>query len=278
MGDNRKPSQGRTKGYRKKRSKYKVTYAIHDKSLYEVDPNIAGLVFDKNEMFEVDLYDSHYYNRNFINDFFTSNGELNTLARRERIDNKEDFSASTELFSTDLPDIESFIKELDMFDENVNNALRTGLHEAGNLICQAQKRLIKSKPASTAEGKYKRYNRESKHRLKRLSEAIKTGRVYATRDGALGITSGYQADAFETDSDGFNPGTVGMVTEFGRPGHSQQRTYNTMVQVRNGEKVEIDKGTIQPYSHIRRGFDSVKEQAAQKLIDAYNAEIDKLGD
>ena len=166
---------------------------------------------------------------------------------------------SEEMFSTDMPDLESFIKQLDMFDENVNKALRTAMHEAGDMVCQAQKRLILSKS-------------------RRLSEAITTGRVYTTRDGALGITSGYQSGAFKTDSDGFNPGLVGVVTEFGRPGKSAGRTGETMTQMRNGKKYTVKKGTIQPYSHIRRGFDSVKEQAAQKLIYAYNAEIDKLGD
>ena len=160
-------------------------------------------------------------------------------------------------FDLDMPDLESFIKELDMFDENVNKALRTAMHEAGDMVCQAQKRLILSKS-------------------RRLSEAITTGRVYTTRDGALGITSGYQAGSFKTDSEGFNPGLVGMVTEFGRPGESPRRSGEVMSQRRNGKIYKVRKGAIQPYPHIRRGFDAVKEQAAQTLINAYNAELDKL--
>ena len=88
-------------------------------------------------------------------------------------------------FSTDAPDLEEFIRELDMFNENVNKALRVALHEAGDMIGQAQKRLIESKPASVSEGKYKKYTRTSKYRLKRLSEAISTGNVYTTKNGAL---------------------------------------------------------------------------------------------
>ena len=186
--------------------------------------------------------------------------------------------SADETFSMDTPDLEGFIKELDMFDENVNNALRTGLHEAGDMICQAQKRLIESKPASITEGKYKKYKRRSKNRQKRLANSITTGKIYTNKGGALGITSGYQEDAFKIDSDGFNPGLVGMVTEFGRPGTSSHRSGENMTQTRNGKKYTVKKGRIQPYSHIRRGFDSTKEAAAQKLIDAYNAEIDKLGD
>lgn len=167
----------------------------------------------------------------------------------------------TDAFTSDMPDLEGFIKELDMFDENVNRALRTALHTAGDMIGQTQKRLVLSKS-------------------KRLAAAISTSQVYTTKDGALGITSGYQSGAFKTDSDGFNPGLVGMVTEFGRPGQSAQRSGDTMTQIRGGKRYSVSKGRIriQPYPHIRRGFDSAKEQAAQVLINAYNAEIDKLGD
>jgi hypothetical protein len=176
-------------------------------------------------------------------------------------------------YSTDAPDLEEFIRELDLFDENVNKALRTAMHESGNMICLAQRRLVKSQ---------------------RLAAAISTSDVYTTKDGALAITSGYQSSAFKSDSDGFNPGLVGKITEFGRPGKSAQHSAKTMKQVRKRipnkqtasrkdwqpavpTEVEIEKGTIQPYPHIRRGFDAVKDRAAQVLIDAYNAEIDKLG-
>lgn len=160
----------------------------------------------------------------------------------------------TAAFTSDMPDLEGFIKELDLFDDNVNQALRTAMHTAGDMIGQAQKRLVLSKS-------------------KRLAAAISTSRVYTTKDGALGITSGYQAGAFQEDSTGFNPGLVGMVTEFGRPRSSRTK----MEQTRNGKKYSVTIGKIQPYPHIRRGFDAVKDRAAQVLIDAYNAEIDKLG-
>ena len=194
---------------------------------------------------------------------------------------------SDEAFSTDMPDLEGFIRELDMFDENVNKALLVALHEAGNMICQVQKRMILSKPRAKPD-------RKSNLRLVKLADAIKTSRVYTTKSGALGITSGYQAGCFKTDSEGFNPGLVGMVTEFGRPGTSAQRSGEKKKKKRKRipnkgtakrkdwqpavpTEVEIDKGTIQPYPHIRRGFDAAKDRAAQVLINAYNAEFDKLG-
>lgn len=164
---------------------------------------------------------------------------------------------SEEIFSTNMPDLQSFIRELDLFDENVNRALRTAMHEAGNMICLAQRRLVKSQ---------------------RLAAAITTGQVYTTKKGSLNISVGYQPEAFKTDGDGFNPGVVGMVTEFGRPGQSPQRSGDTMKQTRGGKKYTVKKGTIQPRPHIRPGFDSTKEAAAQKLINAYSAEINKLGD
>lgn len=161
-------------------------------------------------------------------------------------------------FSTDAPDLEEFIRELDMFNENVNKALRVALHEAGNVICQAQRQMISWKS-------------------RRLSEAISTSGIYTTKSGALGITSGYQAGSFKTDSEGFNPGLVGMVTEFGRPGESPQRSDPETYRRVKGKTYKVKKGTIQPYPHIRRGFDAAKDRAAQVLIDAYNAEFDKLG-
>ncbi len=164
---------------------------------------------------------------------------------------------SEEIFSTNMPDLQSFIRELDLFDENVNKALRTAIHEAGNMICLAQRRLVKSQ---------------------RLAAAITTGRVYTTKKGSLNISVGYQPEAFKKDGDGFNPGVVGMVTEFGRPGQSSHRSGDTMKQTRGGKKYTVKKGTIQPRPHIRLGFDSTNEAAAQKLIDTYNTEIDKLGD
>lgn len=165
---------------------------------------------------------------------------------------------SEEAFSMDIPDLEGFIRELDMFNENVNKALRVALHEAGNVICQAQRQMISWKS-------------------RRLSEAISTSGIYTTKSGALGITSGYQDDAFDEDDDGFNPGLVGMVTEFGRPGESPQRSDPETYRRVKGKTYKVKKGTIQPYPHIRRGFDAAKDRAAQVLINAYNAEIDKLG-
>ena len=163
---------------------------------------------------------------------------------------------SEEIFSTDIPDLQSFIKELDLFDENVNRALRTAMHESGNMICLAQRRLVKSQ---------------------RLAAAITTGQVYTTQKGGLSITSGYQPEAFRTDGDGFNPGVVGMTYEFGRPGQSAYRRSETTTRTRNGKRYKVKKGTIQAVSHIRRGFDSVKNEAVNTAIAAYNAEIDKLG-
>lgn len=96
-----------------------------------------------------------------------------------------------------------------------------------------------------------------------------------------------------------SPGVIGLMYEFGRPGKSpaHHRKSPDMEQIRKripgrtnykswkGRKnwgkavpteVKISKGAIQPHPHIRRGFDAAKEQAAQILIDAVNAEIERL--
>ena len=168
---------------------------------------------------------------------------------------------SNEFFSMEMPDIQGFIKKLDMYDQRQNEALLTALHKVGDNMKQAQKRRISGVKAGN-----------------KLSEFITRGEVYTTKNGSLGIQSGYQSGAFKTDSEGFNPGVVGMTWEFGRPGQSPRRSGDTMTQTRNGKKVTVKKGAIQPVPHIRAGFDDTVEQNVQTLINAVNAVTDKLGE
>lgn len=164
-----------------------------------------------------------------------------------------------ELFSMDIPDLQGLIRQLDMFDERQNAALRTALDTVGDNMAQAQKRHIQG----TEVGK-------------KLSGHISRSRVYTTKKGVLGVRTGYQAGAFKKDSDGFSPGVVGMVYEFGRPGTSPRRSGKTMKQTRNGKQVEVSKGTIQPRPHIRLGYDETLEQNIQTIVNAVNAEIERL--
>jgi len=164
-----------------------------------------------------------------------------------------------ELFSMDIPDLQGLIKQLDMFDERQNEALRTALDTVGDNMARAQKRHIEG----TEVGK-------------KLAGHISRSRVYTTKKGVLGVRAGYQAGAFKKDEHGFNPGVVGMTYEFGRPGTSPQRSGKTMKQTRNGKQVEVNKGTIQPVPHIRKGFDETLEQNIQTLVNAVNAEIERL--
>lgn len=160
-----------------------------------------------------------------------------------------------DIFSSDIPDFSKFMKSLDMLDENVNKATREGLNKGADIIVNAQKRHISSKS-------------------QRLANAISKGKIYVTKKGNIGISTGYHAKAFKKDKDGFQAGIVGMVFEFGRPG----KKGDTMTQKRNGETVTIKKGAIQPVPHIRQGFDETVEQASQTVINSVSAEIDKLGE
>lgn len=175
-------------------------------------------------------------------------------------------------FDLDMPDLEGFIRELDMFDENVNQALRAGLHNSADIILAEQKRLAP-------------YD---------LARYISSSEIFATDKGKLGVSTGYLEDAFSGDAvkdngKEFKPGLVGLVFEFGRPGNSsatrkdKYRYYHRYSKKRakkeGGSGLEIfegKKGAIQPRPHIRPGFDSTKEAAAQSLINTYNAELDKL--
>ena len=163
-----------------------------------------------------------------------------------------------EFFSAELPDIQGFIKNLDLMDENINKAVRDGLHKGADIILAEQKRLAPSKL--------------------NLSDYISKGNVYVTKKGVLGVAVGYLSDAFIPDENNINHGVIGSVYEFGRPGQSPQRSGDTMTQKRHGKLYTVKKGAIQPQPHIRRGFDNVVEQAAQAVIDSISAELDKLGD
>lgn len=186
---------------------------------------------------------------------------------------------AAETFQTDLPDLQGFIKSLDLLDENVNRSVRENICKGGGVICAEQKRLAESINP-------------------KLADAIDLSRVYVTKKGVIGITSGYQADAFKTDADGFNPGIVGSTYEFGRPGGSPGRTKETMKQKRKirtatkttkkgkvikdrtqpaePKEIDVKKGYIAARPHIRRGFDIKVNEAVQTVIDGVNAEIGKV--
>lgn len=158
-----------------------------------------------------------------------------------------------DFFSMEFKSIGELIKRLDMFDEKQSAAVINAMHKAGDMIEAEQKRLAPD------------YTRDS----------IKQSKVYTTKKGSIGVTVGYQAGSFQKDENGFAPGMVGTVMEYGRPGQSPGHTSPTMTQVRNGKEVEVSKGTIQPQPHIRRGFDNVREKAVEMVIDTIMQELDK---
>ena len=162
-----------------------------------------------------------------------------------------------DFISCDFPDLDSFIKQLDLMNASVNKALRSAMYTGADMIKNEQKRLISGKS-------------------QRLADAINKSGIEVTKGGSLKVTSGYQKEAFR-DNGGF-PGVVGMTYEFGRPGQSGARKGTTMKQKRGGKIITVKKGAIQPMPHIQRGFDNMKGQAAKTMIEAYNREIDKLGD
>lgn len=152
------------------------------------------------------------------------------------------------MFSTDNSDIQELIKSLDMMDENVNKAVREGLHEGADIIMKEQKRLISGKS-------------------KRCAAAISKSRVYANRKNQLGVQTGYMSGAFKNqkgERDESAPVFIGMVFEYGRPGKKGEKT---IIQTRNGEKVKVKNGDVAPVSHIRRGFDSKIDEAVQITAD-----------
>lgn len=213
---------------------------------------------------------------------------------------------SEEMFSTDMPDLESFIRQLDMFDDEQNKVILETMHDIGNNIEHSQKRLIsKSKVADL------------------LIDAIEQSSIYTNKNGVICVSVGYHTDVFnykDTERKQFrthtvsrqgivhdadywmyadreHAGVIGLTYEFGRPGKSAPHHRNSpkMKQVRKripnkkGTKrkywmkavpteISINKGVIQPVPHIRRGFDMVLGQNIDQLVNAVNRVLDKLSD
>ena len=162
-----------------------------------------------------------------------------------------------EIFSTELPDIQKFIKDLDLLDENVNSAVRNAMHTAADIVVNEQKRLLVSNHP-------------------RLVKYVTKGNLKVSKKGNITIDCGYQAEAFKTYEDKTNMGVYGAAVEFGRPG-TGKRSGKTMKQTRYGKETDVNKGTIQPQSHIIRGFENKLEKSANTVIDSVNRELDKFG-
>lgn len=166
------------------------------------------------------------------------------------------------MFSSEMPDIQGLIKKLDMMDENVNKAVREGLKDGADIIMKEQKRLIVSKS-------------------QRLADSITKSRVYANKKNQLGVQTGYQAGAFKEEKDGKTPpGRVGMILEFGRPGQKgKTEITQTRTKTQDGEKVKVKvkvkNGKIEPVPHIRRGFDTKKEEAVNTVAEGLEKAVEK---
>lgn len=164
---------------------------------------------------------------------------------------------SDEFFSSEFPDLQKMINQLDLMNDNVNKAVRESINEGADKILAEQRRLA---AMTNVPG---------------LPQAVTKSRIYTTKKGIIGISSGYHSGAFK-EKDGKNLGVIGMTYEFGRPGQSPNRNGKTIKQNRKGKEVEVNKGTIQPIPHIRRGFDNKIEEACNIVIKSVTDEIEKL--
>ena len=103
-----------------------------------------------------------------------------------------------------------------------------------------------------------------------IKQYITKGRIAISPKGTVGMSTGYQDDAFDRSySKESPPGVIGLTFEFGRPGESDKGSSPTMKQVRNGKVVTVEKGSIDPVPHIRRGFDETAEHASDHLIQLF---------
>lgn len=267
----------------KKRTKQRVYYVkTSDEKIFETSLEMAKFynqVVDKDsKIYSLGLDDSHFYNKNWQS-LLTDRHKFGTRSHGE--------TATTNFFSCDIPDLQALMNTLDMANEAINEAVREGIHAGADIILAEQKRLISSHDVG-----------------KRLSKALKKGRIYTTKKGTVGITTGYQEDSFKVgmgdkywqkESDGI----IGLTYEFGRPGQSPQRSGETMKQKRKRRKkvpvsskrknakgwkyseaepteVTIKKGAIAPVPHVRRGFDNKVEAAADAAVNIVVQALEKV--
>lgn len=155
-----------------------------------------------------------------------------------------------EFFQCRIPNIESFIDDLDRVRAELNPAIDEALDNGAELIMQEQRRIISQKSH-------------------RLSSYIKRKSSKTTK-GKMRYSIGYIYD--ESTVDDVMPG---LVFEFGRPGKSKNR--GTIEREVNGKTYEVRNGYIPEYSHIRRGFDNKIDEANEILDNTFSKVVDNLG-
>lgn len=160
-----------------------------------------------------------------------------------------------ESFSTESPNLQGFLKSLNLLENNVNTAVRKSMHDGAEIILKEQKRLVSNHP--------------------RLVKHITAGQLRVSKNGRMFIDCGYSDKAFQTVEGKTNMGVYGVSVEFGRPGKGK-RSKKTMNQIRYGKQVEVDKGSIQPQSHIIRGFENKASEVANAVINSVNKELNKF--
>lgn len=257
---------------KRKRTKTRVYYVkTSDDKILEGSLEMAKFykeVVDKeSEIYSLCIDDSHFYNKNWWK-LLTNDHKFGRRGHGE--------TATTDFFSSEIPDLKALINTFNMSNEVVNKAVIKGIHAGADIILAEQKRLI----IGTSS---------------RLAKALKKGKMSVTKKGNVGISTGYQEDSFnvgagdkywQKESDGI----IGLTYEFGRPGQSPQRSGETMKQKRKRRKkvpsssnrknakgwkyseaepteVTIKKGAIAPVPHVRRGFDNKVEEASNAAVD-----------
>lgn len=164
---------------------------------------------------------------------------------------------SDDFFQMEMPDLDGFIRELDLLNEQVSEAVREGMHEGAEIVAREQR------AEAAAAG------------IVFVADYIDISDVYSSQRGSLGISTGFMPRAFE-QHDGKQPGVVGLTYEFGRPGQSRNRSRDTMYQTRNGKTFRIKKGRINPRPFLRPGFDRKTGEASQKIIDCVTKKLERV--
>lgn len=182
-----------------------------------------------------------------------------------------------DVFSMDMPDINSIIQGFNLLKEDVRQAVAQGLDEGAEIIENEMKRLAAE--VYNAISIYLNHCdvKVSKSGWVGLKIGLNAKDIYDINYwSALNDLEKMYGEDGDYDDEARKIAIIAMTFEFGRPGNSstfRKNEYRFWSYRRLGKGKLIfmtqRKGAIQPRSFIRRGFDN-------KVVEASNALIKKV--
>ena len=141
-------------------------------------------------------------------------------------------------------EMKKMLHELDLMDENVSKAVSNSMKKAAEVVAEKQRECIRWKSP-------------------KLAGLIRVLPLRVGKRGQINAYCGYDTEAVKNNMES-------VVLEFGRPGKKSKGKIMEQTYTRkNGSKYTVWKriGKMEAISHIRKGFDMAKNEAASILVE-----------